>query len=62
MILFYNFLAVLFFCLLFLFSAKKYDKTEKIIYIKLGIYILITIFVLTLILLNNLISYENFAN
>ena len=52
----YNFLAVLFFTLLFLFCAKKYDKTEKIIYIKFGIYILITIFVLTLIFLNNLLA------
>ena len=54
----YNFLAVLFFALLFLFCAKKYDKTEKIIYIKLGIYILIAIFVLILIFLNNLLCTQ----
>ena len=42
--------------LMLILFAKLYDKTEKIIYIKLGIYILITIFVLTLIFLNNLLN------
>ena len=56
MILLYNFLAVLFFALLFLFCAKKYERTEKIFYIKLGIYILFTIFVSTLIFLDNLLN------
>ena len=59
MILLYNFLAVLFFALLFFIVAKIEEKINKKFTIIVGILILITIFVLTITLFENILNLIN---